>query len=159
MNLPSFRTIRQMFPVAVTLHNGEEAIFMPGWISTHSNQLRLQPRPGSIWFGLLLATLAAWAVTVLSTRKGKESVWTYLLFGGAATMLINVFVPHIPATLLFEQYTPGIVTAVLLNLPVMSILLYKAVEDHWVSGRSAVRYAVLVPIFIAVSIVGLFTLA
>jgi hypothetical protein len=147
------------FSIAVSLHSGEEAFFMPKWVATHSGQLLWHPRPGLIWAALLLATLAALAVTVLSARKGKQSVWTYLLFGYAAAMLINVLAPHIPATLIFGQYTPGVVTAVLINLPVMSILLYKAVHDRWVSGTRAVRYALLVPLVIAGSILGLFTLA
>jgi hypothetical protein len=147
------------FPIAVSLHNGEEAFFMPKWVATHSGHLPWHPRPVLIWAALLLATLAAFAVTVLSARKGKQSIWTYLLFGYSAAMLINVFAPHIPATLIFGQYTPGVVTAVLTNLPVMSILLYKAVRDHWVSGARAVRYALLVPLVIAGSILVLFTLA
>jgi hypothetical protein len=49
--------------------------------------------------------------------------------------------------------------AVLINLPVMSILLYKALRDHWVSGARAVRYALLVPLVFARSILGFFTLA
>lgn len=48
-------------------------------------------------------------------------------------MLLNVLLPHIPATLVFREYTPGVVTAVLINFPVMSILLFKAVREQWVS--------------------------
>jgi hypothetical protein len=74
-------------------------------------------------------------------------------------MLLNVFVPHILATLFFRQYTPGVLTAVFINLPVMSILLYKAVDERWVSGARAVRYAVLVPMVVAGAILGLFRFA
>ena len=130
VKLRSFRSMQWAFPIAVSLHNGEEAFFMPKWVATHSGHLPWHPRPVLIWAALLLATLAAFAVTVLSARKGKQSIWTYLLFGYSAAMLINVFAPHIPATLIFGQYTPGVVTAVLTNLPVMSILLYKAVRDQ-----------------------------
>ena len=159
MKLMSFRSKLWTFPVAVALHNGEEALSMPAWVSTHGGQLPLHPRPGVIWTGLLLATVAAFAVTALSARNGKQSIWTYLLFGYVAAMLINVFVPHVPATLIFGQYTPGAITAVLINLPVMSILLYKAVHDGWVSGARAARYALLVPLAIAGSILVLFRFA
>ncbi len=109
-----------------------------------------------IWAGLLLVTLAALVVTVCSARSGRESRWAYVFFGFAAAMLLNVFVPHIPATVIFGQYTPGVVSAVFLNLPVMSVLLYKAVKDGWVSGARAVRYALLVPVVLAGMIAGLF---
>jgi hypothetical protein len=147
-----------LFPIAVTLHNSEEAICMPKWAAAHSAQLPAHPGETRIWFGLLLLTLAAFSVTYLSARKGKRSVWAYLLFGYAAAMLVNVFVPHIPATLVFGEYTPGVVTAVLINLPVMSVLLCQAVRQEWVSGTKAIGYALLVPLTIGVAISALFAL-
>ena len=73
-------------------------------------------------------------------------------------MLVNVLVPHIPATLVFPEYTPGVVTAVLLNLPIMGILLFQAVREQWVSGTKAIAYARLVPFTIGVAISVLFAL-
>ncbi|HEY3989841.1 MAG TPA: HXXEE domain-containing protein [Acidobacteriaceae bacterium] len=137
-----------LFPIAVALQNGEEAIFMPRWVSAHAGQLPVHPAAGAILAGLLLLTLAAFVVTIFSVRKGKQSIWAYLLFGGAATMLVNVVVPHIPATLFFREYTPGVLTAVLVNLPFMTILLFQAVRDGWVSGIRAIRYALLTPLAI-----------
>lgn len=74
-------------------------------------------------------------------------------------MLLNVLLPHIPATLVFREYTPGVVTAVLINLPVMSILLFKAVREQWVSGGKAIAYALLVPLAIGGAIAALFTIS
>jgi hypothetical protein len=157
MKLMSFRRMQRLFPLVVALHNGEEAFFMPKWVSAHHSQLPLHPRAGTILFGLLLLTLAAFAVTNLSVQKGEQSVWAYLLFGSTAAMLMNVFVPHIPATLFFHQYTPGVLTAALINLPFMSLLMIQAVRDHWVSGMRALRYALLVPFAIGGSILVSFT--
>jgi hypothetical protein len=47
--------------------------------------------------------------------------------------------PHIPATLVFGESTPGIVTAVLINLPIMSILLFQAVREQWGVGDEGNR--------------------
>jgi hypothetical protein len=138
-----------LFPFAVSLHNAEEAIFMPPWVSAHRGQIPLHPSAATIRMGLLLLTLGAFAVTALSAKRGKASVWSYLLFGYAAAMLANVFVPHLPATIVFRAYTPGVVTAVLINLPVMSWLLLKALRERWVSGWKAVFYGVVVPIALA----------
>ena len=82
-----------LFPLVAALHNGEEAIFMPNWVSAHQGELPFHPAAGAILSGLLLLTVAALAVAILSVRSGKQSVWTYLLFGYAAAMLINVFCP------------------------------------------------------------------
>jgi hypothetical protein len=88
--------------------------------------------------GLLLLTRAAFAVTYLSPHQGKRSLGAYLLFGYAVAMLMNVLVPHISATLVFREYTPGVVTAVLINLPVMGTLLLQAVREQWVAGTKAI---------------------
>jgi hypothetical protein len=74
-------------------------------------------------------------------------------------MLVNVLIPHVPATLVFGAYTPGVVTAVLINLPLMSILLFKAVREQWVSGMEAIAYALLVPLAIGTAISVLFAVA
>lgn len=154
----SFRKMQWLFPVVVALHNGEEAFFMPKWVAAHRRQLLLHPRAGVILPGLLIVTLAAFAISILSFRRGKESVSAYLLFGGAAAMLVNVFVPHVPATLAFREYTPGVVTAVLIDLPFMSVFMVTAVHDHWVSGTRALGYALLVPLAIGGSILVLFAI-
>jgi hypothetical protein len=149
----SFQKLQWLFPIAVTLHNGEEAVWMPGWTAGHAGQLPMHP-PGAveIRIALIVLTVAAIAVTYLSVRKGPQSFWSYLLFGGIVAVLVNVFVPHVPATLLFRSYTPGVVTAVLINLPVMSYLASRAVREQWVSGGRAVAFGLGVPLALGGSI-------
>lgn len=154
-----FAKLQWLFPIAVTLHSLEEAIYMPPWLPTQGRQLPAHPGAEKIWFGLLFLTLAAFAVTYLSAQQGKQSTSAYLLFGYITAMLLNVLLPHIPATLVFREYTPGVVTAVLINLPVMSILLFKAVREQWVSGGKAIAYALLVPLAIGGAIAALFTIS
>jgi uncharacterized protein with HXXEE motif len=154
-----FQQLQWLFPVAVTLHNAEEAITMPGWISVHGNQLPLHPKIAAIELGLVLLTAAAYAVTYLSAHRGKGSVWAYLLFGYITAMLENVLLPHVPATLVFRQYTPGVASAILINFPVMSVLLFRAVREQWVSGLRAIAAALLVPLAIAGAIAALFIIA
>src|ERR1051326_6782000 len=86
-----------------------------------------------------------------------RSVWAYLLFGYITAMLANVLLPHVPATLAFGQYTLGVASAVLINLPVMSVLLFRAVREQCVSGLNAIAAALMVPLAIAGAIVALFT--
>jgi hypothetical protein len=64
-------------------------------------------------------------------------------------MFANVFIPHILASLVFRSYAPGLVSAVLINLPVMGFLSIRAVREGWVSGRKAAAFAVAVPLAIA----------
>ena len=105
----------------------------------------MHPGAGAFRFAVAVLTLATFVVTYLSERKGKETVGAYLMFGYIVAMLANVFIPHIPASLVFRSYTPGVVTAVLVNLPVMGFLSIRAVREGWVSGRKAVAFGVAVP--------------
>jgi Protein of unknown function with HXXEE motif len=154
-----FKSLQWLFPLAVTLHNGEEAIWMPGWDARHAAQLPAHP-PGAveIRLALLVLTVAAWVATFFSVRKGERSIWAYLLFGYIVAMLVNVFVPHVPAMVMFRGYAPGGVTAVLINLPVMTVLALRAVRERWVAGWKAVAFGVGVPAVIGGAIVVMFGL-
>lgn len=143
-----------LFPIAVTLHNGEEAIWMPGWAARHASKLPVHP-PGAVEIraALIMLTVAAFVVTYFNARRGSQSFWAYLLFGGIVAMLANVFVPHVPATILFRSYTPGVVTAVLVNLPVMSVLATQMVRERWVRGWKAIAFGAGVPLFLGGAII------
>jgi hypothetical protein len=149
-----FRRLEWVFPIAVTLHNAEEAIWMPGWDAGHLAQLPVRP-PGAaeIRAVLVVLTVAAFALTYLSARRGPESVWAYLSFGYITATLANVFVPHVPAAIVFRGYAPGMVTAVLINLPVMSMLAIRMVRERWVSGWKAAGFGVGIPLVMGVAIV------
>lgn len=151
-----FRKVQWLFPIAVTLHNLEEAIWMPGWDARHAARLPLHPPAGEIRAALIVLTVAAFVVTYLSARKGPQSIWAYLTFGCIIAVLANVFVPHVPAAIMFRGYAPGVVTAVLISLPVMSWLAVRAVRDGWVVGWKAVAYGLGMPLLLGCSIVVLF---
>ena len=150
----TFRKLQWLFPIAVTLHNAEEAIWMPGWRAPLLGDVVGRP-PGSaeIRAALVVFTLAAFAVTYLSARRGPESIWAYLTFGYIVAMLANVFVPHVPAAVVFRGYAPGVATAVLINFPVMSILAIRMLRERWVSGWRAVVFGVGVPLVLGGAIV------
>lgn len=151
----TFDRMQWLFPIAVALHNGEEAVWMPGWVERHVGWLPANPPPGAmkIRIALLLLTVAAFVVTWLSARRGPQSVWAYLTFGYIVAMLVNVLVPHVPAAIWFRGYAPGVATAVVVNLPLMSWLAWRAVHDRWVSGWKAAAFGVGVPAIAGVAIV------
>jgi len=150
----TFRNLQWLFPIAVTLHNAEEAIWMPGWDRGHLEDiLGRQPEAAEIRAALVVLTLAAFAVTYLSARRGPGSIWAYLTFGYIIAMLANVFVPHVPAAIVFRGYAPGVVTAVLINLPVMSFLAIRMPREGWVGGWKAAAFGAGVPLVLGGAIV------
>jgi hypothetical protein len=151
----SFRDLLWLFPIAVTLHNAEEAIWLPGW-SKRAVLWRNPVMPGSFRFAAAVFTVLAFAVTWLSASSGKQSVWTYLAFGYMAAMLANVLIPHLALTIALRSYMPGLATAAALNLPVLPLLLVFAFQEGYVSGWKAVAYAVGVAAMLLASIQLLF---
>jgi hypothetical protein len=130
-----------LFPIVVTLHNAEEAIWLPGW-SKRAVLWHSPVTPGSFRFSVAVLTVLAIAITWLSAESGKQSVWTYLAFGCMVVTLANVLIPHLALTVALRSYMPGVATAVALNLPVLSLLVVLAIREGYVSGWKAAVYSV-----------------
>ena len=137
----SFRNLLWLFPIVVTLHNAEEAIWLPGW-SKRTVLWHSPVTPGSFRFAVLVLTVLAFAITWLSGGSGKQTVWTYLAFGCMAATMANVLIPHIALTVALRSYMPGVATAMALNLPVLSLLMVFAIREGYVSGWKAAAYSV-----------------
>lgn len=155
----SFRALQWLFPIAITIHNIEEAIWLPGFVVAHGSEVLWRVQPGEFRFALIVLTVAACIITYLSWRNGRQTVWAYLLFGCVTATLLNVFVPHVPAALVFGGYAPGVVTAVTINLPVMTWLLILAVRERWVSGPKAFAFGIGVPVGLALTILFFFAMS
>ena len=153
----TFHGLEWLFPVVVTLHNAEEALWLPGW-RKRTGRLLTSVTPGAFRFAAAVLTLLAIVVTALSVESGKQTAWTYLAFGYIAAMLANVLIPHLAATIALRSYVPGVATAVLLNLPVLSLLVLLAVREGYVSGWRAVEWSAGVCALLVVSIPALFKL-
>jgi hypothetical protein len=105
----SFGILQWLFPVVVTLHNAEEALWLPGW-SKRAVLWHNPVTPGVFRFAVAILTALAFAVTWLSAESGKQTVWTYLAFGYMAAVLANVLIPHIALTVALRSYMPGVAT-------------------------------------------------
>jgi hypothetical protein len=151
----SFRNLQWLFPIVVALHNAEEAIWFPEW-SKRMGLWHASFAPAAFRFAATVLTVLAFVANYLSVRTGMQTVWTYLAFGYMVAMLGNALVPHVAVTLARRSYVPGVVTGVVLNLPVLSILVVLAVREGYVSGWKAVEYAVGVSATLLLSIPVLF---
>jgi hypothetical protein len=136
----NYRNLIWLFPIVVTLHNVEEAIWLPSW-SKRAVLWRRPVTPGSFRFAVVVLTVLAFAVTGLSAASGKQTVWTYLAFGYMAAMLANVLIPHLALTVALRSFMPGVATAVAFNLPVLSLLIVYAIREGYVCGWRAAAYS------------------
>ena len=124
-----FETAQWAFPVVVTLHNLEEAVWFPSFWQNRSWHLPINALEFRI--ATALVAILAYFVTYLSVRKGKKSIGAYMVAAFSTIMLLNA-IWHVVATVYVQTYSPGVVTAVLLILPVTIYVLRRALHEGYI---------------------------
>ena len=132
MGWVTFENLYFLFLVAVTLHNLEEAVSVPDW-SQQPGRWRPPVEKIPFRFAVLVLTLVAYLCAFLGLMGGKQSVGVYLFGGYVFAVLVNVFIPHSLAAVRTKQYVPGLGTALALNLPVCSALLFLLYRQEYLS--------------------------
>jgi hypothetical protein len=132
-NPMSWQALGWLFAGAVTLHNAEEAIWLPAF-SRKKGYWRISLTVAQVRGLLLLLTILAYVCAWLSAAGNV--VGMYLLCSYAVVMLVNVLVPHLIATIALREYTPGTGTALCLNLPVSWLLLHQAFAEKRIAPRT-----------------------
>ncbi len=137
-----------LVPAVMVLHNAEEAMFFPRYLPLVLARLPESWRPlagaislGQMWTALVLITLVPVVLATWATLRSGSVVPVWLLLLIQATLLLNALWHLSAAILIFNGYAPGVVTAVLFNLPVSVYLLRRAARENWVSRRA--RWALL----------------
>ncbi len=142
-----------LFPIAFTIHNLEEVVSdLPGW-SVRAGLFHPPVETFEFVFSVIVITIVGYLFTYLAVRQGKGSLPAYLLFCLILIVDINVFFPHLLATIATGSLAPGTVSAVLLNLPICTYLLIRGVKEDYVKLK---RLLIIFPFFIIASI---FTIA
>lgn len=127
----SFLFLCWLFAVAISLHNLEEALWLPEW----SKSAGRWHHPIGIWefrFAVGVLTALAYVAAYFAAISGKETVGAYLISGYALSMLMNVFFPHLLSTLIMKRYAPGTATALLLNFPITLLLLHQGFQQNYI---------------------------
>jgi len=119
-----------LFPIVFAIHNTEEAIGLP----TFSKSAGKYHKPVDTFefvFALIIITLLATTITFLFYLSGKQSLACYLFFAFNFGMLINVFFPHIAATIALKKYCPGLLSGLLFLAPTTSFLLFYGYQNKY----------------------------
>lgn len=136
-----------LFPVAFTIHNIEEALWLPAF-SKSAGKFHKPVNSFEFVFALVVITLLSIVITIMFYIDGKRSLARYLFFAFNFGMLINVFYPHLIATVVIKKYCPGLITRILFLIPSTSYNLiygyqnqYYAFPKFWII---TIPFAVLV---------------
>ena len=142
MHSLSRNAVLALIGLTLVLHTTEEYLTFPAFLSSPDEPLLAWlPLPGllhksqELHIALVLATVLpllviAWAI--LSRRKAL--LVAVLLV--PSVLLVNAF-GHILASLVAGGYVPGLLTAVLINLPFGVYVFQKAVKERWIRAEEA----------------------
>jgi hypothetical protein len=115
--------LKIVFLLGFTIHNIEESIWLPEW-SKHAKKFHETVERNQFIFAVIVVTIIGYLVTVAEILTNNPgSVFTYIYLGFIGMMGLNTFLPHLTATILLKKYAPGLITAILLNLPLSLIII------------------------------------
>ncbi|MCM3602799.1 HXXEE domain-containing protein [Robertmurraya korlensis] len=145
------------FCLAITLHNLEEALWLPKW-SQFDSSFQKTVTPNEFHFAVLIITALAYLVAFLYLNFLESNIFKWAFIGFMGSMIFNAIFPHLITTLLMKTYAPGLSTALLLNVPINTVILFKLHDLKLVSSKEIVVSTVVIGIILLAMIPLLFML-
>ena len=153
----SLTVLGWLFTFGVLVHNTEEALYLPAWSMRAGRWYKPIAAP-VFRFAVILLSGIFIAVTIAASLSRPGGIALYFMAGYVLAMLLNVFMPHVLATVLMRKYMPGTATAVLLNLPLGLLYLHQILEEQSIKLHVFYWAGPLIVVAIVASMPLLFTL-
>jgi hypothetical protein len=153
------RYLLWLVPLLLTLHNLEEAIFMKGFLGRFAARIPILPAVtyGQFLLALGLVTLAPYAFAASGPLERRSRAFL-LVLGTQMVVLVNV-AAHLGVAIWARGYAPGLVTALLVNLPFSVFLFRRALRGSWVRSRDLAWLLLAALLVHGPGLVGLMVLA
>ncbi len=120
--------LKLIFLLGFTIHNIEESVWLPQW-SHHAKKFHEPVKRNQFVFAVIVVTIIGSLVTVAEIMENKPGgVFSYVYLGFIGMMGLNAFLPHLAATIILKKYAPGLITALLLNLPLSIIIITRYIN-------------------------------
>jgi len=112
-----------LFLFGFSLHNLEEGLWLPEWSKT-AGKYHKPIEKNEFLFALIVITAIGHLLTFLYFILGGElPVFAYIYCGFIGMMILNSVFPHLIATIALRKYSPGLITGILLNIPIGIVIL------------------------------------
>jgi hypothetical protein len=120
--------IELLFLLGFSLHNLEEALWLPQW-SRHARKYHKEVTRNEFAFAVIIVTVIGYLLTFqYFIFAPSSSLSRYVYLGFILMMVANVIFPHLIATLLLKKYAPGTITGILLNAPIGIYILTRGIN-------------------------------
>ena len=149
--------------IAWCIHNLEEALTMSNWLGINETKLPyakfipISTMQQSLPIALIIATLLLFLIPILVIYKK----WDNRIFGVVLGICLINAIGHILTTIVFEGYSPGVITAIILNLPLSVFIIRRLFKYNLLKNFSWVHifaYGIIafIPLISAVWLIALF---
>lgn len=144
MNASTLDLLKVIFLLSFTLHNIEEAIWLPKW-SNYASKFQKPVESNQFVFAVLAITVLGYFITVLNLLAGETNYFIlYIYLGFIGMMGLNSIIPHLASTIVLKKYCPGLMTGLLLNLPLSIIIIF-----HYLKSVINIYYLIIAVIIIS----------
>ena len=117
-----------LLPFAFALHNFEEALSMEKWTKSLPDHIHKPVTTRQFGIAVLLFSILGFAVTLTKGFYRTEQYYYLVIAGFAGMLFLNVFLPHLAATVFLRKYSPGVISGLLINLPLSALVLFNMVN-------------------------------
>lgn len=135
-----YRRALWLGPLVLVIHNFEEYLTMPAFNTRHSQDLPAFVRniaamsSDQFSIALIIVTMLAILFTFLGGISEANKPGMFLAITTQAALLING-AQHIIGSIWLRTYTPGVLTSLILYLPLLSYLILRALKEGYISKK------------------------
>lgn len=126
-----------LFCLAITLHNIEEAVWLPKW-SQRASRFHKPVTPGEFHFAVIVVTVLAYVSALYFCFQPASEPAKWIFTGFLGSMVVNAIFPHLIVTILMKKYAPGLLTGLLLNIPVNSFIIAQMFQNHSITWKELI---------------------
>jgi len=126
--LSNSRRATLLLTTAFIIHNVEEALFICPYPVANLISFVKPLSCGQFLLAVTIITTAVLTAVSVALRTKNRNLYLFITSSIAAALVLNAFVPHIVMVILTLQYTPGLISAILLIIP-------SALWGIWLNSR------------------------
>ncbi len=142
--------LKLLFLIGFTIHNIEEGIWLPEW-SKYAEKFHKPVKKEIFRTALIVLTLFSYLLFFAEYLFPQILVLRYMVLGFIGMMALNVFFPHLIATIALRRYAPGLLTGFIFNLPISYVILFNSVKtglNIWFIALSTFVVSLLTILFL-----------
>lgn len=130
MSSLTFIQLLWLVPLFFAIHNVEEVPFMAKWTEKLDSPIHPKVTTRQFAIAVTFLTLGSIVITYYGTRNPDGYLGPIAIMAIQAILFVNAIVPHIVMTMKMRLYSPGLITAVLINIPFTIYLFTRAINEH-----------------------------